>query len=149
MPEDAATRRVALMRYADQGYELPIPWPADGASRPPAAVFAAAHRTLYGFDLPEVAVGDRHAAPGGRRPLPAAAPVALPSAGAASPIGQQPLHLKDGTRDAALYERHALGAGTVLDGPAILLQLDATTVVPPGWQARVDASGALLLAKLD
>lgn len=39
------------MRYAEQGSELPIPWTG---LRVPGAAFAAAHQTLYGFDLPGV-----------------------------------------------------------------------------------------------
>jgi N-methylhydantoinase A len=35
--------------------------------------------------------------------------------------------------------------GQQLAGPAIIVQLDTTTVVPPGWQARVEPSGHLLL----
>ena len=42
------TAPVALMRYAGQGAELPVPW--RGLSHA-AADFAAAHRALYGFDL--------------------------------------------------------------------------------------------------
>ena len=37
-----------------------------------------------------------------------------------------------------IYERSAVPAGTVLDGPAIIDQLDSTTLVPPGWRAEVD-----------
>ncbi|HSM57173.1 MAG TPA: hydantoinase/oxoprolinase family protein [Candidatus Sulfomarinibacteraceae bacterium] len=43
------------------------------------------------------------------------------------------------------YERHGLKAGSLIAGPAILYQKDTTTVVPPNWTARVQASGNLIL----
>jgi N-methylhydantoinase A/oxoprolinase/acetone carboxylase beta subunit len=39
----------------------------------------------------------------------------------------------------ALYERERLTSGNIVVGPAIIVQLDSTTVVPPGWAASVDA----------
>jgi N-methylhydantoinase A len=45
----------------------------------------------------------------------------------------------------ALYERAALSVGQQIAGPAIIVQLDTTTIVPPGWQAHVEPSGHLLL----
>ncbi|MGG5821450.1 hydantoinase/oxoprolinase family protein [Falsiroseomonas sp. HW251] len=148
VPDEARSLTpLVLARYAGQGSELAVPW--HGSVAAAEADFAAAHRTLYGFDLPEGTPELVTLRLEARGRLPAAAPVTLPAGSGAAPIGRQPMHLKDGTRSAALYDRHALAAGTVLDGPAILLQLDATTVLPPGWQARVDASGALLLTRLE
>jgi N-methylhydantoinase A len=45
----------------------------------------------------------------------------------------------------AIYERDALSVGHQVAGPAIIVQLDTTSVVPPGWLARVEPSGHLLL----
>ena len=42
--------------------------------------------------------------------------------------------------DTAIYERDGIDIGAVVKGPAIIEQFDATTVVPPGWHARVDSS---------
>jgi len=47
--------------------------------------------------------------------------------------------------ETVVIARTALGAGDRLVGPAIVTQLDATTLVLPGWAAEVLASGALLL----
>ena len=38
-----------------------------------------------------------------------------------------------------------MAAGNRIAGPALVVQLDTTTVVPPGWQGEVDAYGNLLL----
>jgi N-methylhydantoinase A len=45
-----------------------------------------------------------------------------------------------------VYDRNGLSPGTDLAGPAIVEQLDSTTVVPPGWSLRVDTYGNLSLA---
>jgi N-methylhydantoinase A len=47
--------------------------------------------------------------------------------------------------DTALYDRAALPPGARIAGPAILLQMDTTTVVPPDWQAVVGPAGHILL----
>jgi N-methylhydantoinase A len=40
--------------------------------------------------------------------------------------------------DTPLYVRADLPAGATLSGPAVIDQLDSTTLVPPGWRAEVD-----------
>jgi len=135
-----------LIRYAGQGSELAVAWRGSVAAA--EADFAAAHKALFGFDLPEGVPELVTLRLEARGRLPAAS-ATLPGTGSgATPVGRQVMHLPDGPREAVLYERTSLGAGDVVEGPAILLQLDATTVVPLGWQARMDASGALLLEHL-
>jgi N-methylhydantoinase A len=46
-----------------------------------------------------------------------------------------------------LYERAKLPVGAQIDGPAILLQADSTTVVPPGQRARVIELGLLEIVR--
>jgi N-methylhydantoinase A len=55
----------------------------------------------------------------------------------------------DGARAtrSTLYERDRLDPGAVLTGPAIVEQFDATTAIPPGWHATVDAFRNLILSK--
>jgi N-methylhydantoinase A len=47
-------------------------------------------------------------------------------------------HERDGLVETPVYARSDLGAGTALEGPAVIEQLDSTTVIPPGWHAEVD-----------
>jgi len=49
--------------------------------------------------------------------------------------------------ETTLYERDRLPIGAMLDGPAIVEQFDATTVVPAGWQGAVDGFGNLILSR--
>jgi N-methylhydantoinase A len=76
------------------------------------------------------------AAPAAPRPLTAAAK------------GRRIVHL-DGQRsaEAMLYERDRLDVGSTIAGPAIVEQFDATTVIPPGWSARVDGYRNLILER--
>jgi N-methylhydantoinase A len=44
-----------------------------------------------------------------------------------------------------IYQRAEFRAGQLFDGPAIVEQLDSTTVIPPACQVHVEANGSLLL----
>lgn len=47
--------------------------------------------------------------------------------------------------EANLYDRHRIPAGSVLKGPAIVDQVDTTTIIPPGLTARVDETLNILI----
>lgn len=49
--------------------------------------------------------------------------------------------------DARLYARAQLGAGDRIEGPAVVEQIDTTTVVAPGFVAETDAFGVLTLSR--
>ena len=143
VPEaDRSTLEVALLRYAGQGGELAVPWGGGMA----AAVdgFVAAHRAQYGFvmaaavELVTLRVEATGALPDAVMPSLAAG--AMPAA-----VRHLPVHFAEDTVETPLYERAALPAGAVFAGPAILMQLDATTLIPPGWTAKVHRSAAVIL----
>jgi N-methylhydantoinase A len=142
-PADRKQARVALMRYHGQGGEVSVSW-VDDASGVEAA-FAAAHESLYGFKLesPIELVTLRIEATG-RMPAPQR-PVLLAGSGA-RPQGRHTVHFASGTTEVPIYGRATLGAGDRIDGPAIITQLDATTLVAPGWSGEVQPSGAILLS---
>ena len=136
--------RVALLRYQGQGAELAITWP--GSVEAARTAFAAAHQALNGFtldtavELVTLRVEAEASAPPPVRP-------ATPRGLGAEPIGRQIVHDSDGSIEALVYDRARLGAGDRFVGPAIVTQLDATTVVARGWQAEISASGALMLRR--
>jgi N-methylhydantoinase A len=144
---DAArsTTAMLLMRYAGQGSELAVAW--RGSLAEAARDFAAAHRALYGFDLPEGIPEPVTLRLEARGALPRAARASLPRGRGAREEGSTILHLPDGAQTAPVYARENLGAGDVIEGPAVVMQLDATTLVPPGWRGRVHAAGALILER--
>jgi N-methylhydantoinase A/oxoprolinase/acetone carboxylase beta subunit len=45
------------------------------------------------------------------------------------------------------YDRASLPVDVTISGPAVVFHLDTTTVVPPGWAVRAEASGNLILTK--
>ena len=45
----------------------------------------------------------------------------------------------------AFYQRGLLPVGQIIEGPAIILQTDTTTVVPPGSSIVADGSGNLII----
>ncbi len=48
---------------------------------------------------------------------------------------------------AAIWARAAMTPGVVVPGPAIVEQMDTTTLVEPGWTARTLDNGALLIER--
>ncbi len=147
--------RYADLRYAGQNSELTIPVAA-GALTPQrlAALqeaFAVEHEKTYGYrsaDEPVQIMALRLVARGlctePRVPTrlyiaPGATP-AGESGPAARPAYFGPEH---GWRETPLVGRGDLGGGGH-DGPLIVEEYDATTVVPPRWRASLDASGAIV-----
>ena len=110
------------------------------------ASFRAAHQELYGFVLeaPVELVTLRVEAVGH---LPAPVLPHLQPAAMPAPHATRAVHFPAGTLETPVIDRDALGAGTSFPGPAILTQLDATTLVPPGWTVTVHQSGALLVTR--
>ena len=53
----------------------------------------------------------------------------------------------DGYVDCPIYDRYRLAAGHMLTGPAIVVELDSTTVIHPGYRAEVDRFGNLILGE--
>src|SRR5690606_6544632 len=64
------------------------------------------------------------------------------------PVAVRRVWFAHGWTDTALYARATLTAGAALAGPAVIVEPNATTVVEPGWRARVDAAGNLLLERV-
>lgn len=64
--------------------------------------------------------------------------------------GKRHIRLHSGVQQAVVYDRLALAAGATIDaGPAIFEQADTTALMPPGWRAKVDASGTLVLTRIE
>ncbi len=153
-PAARRLHRSVDMRYAGQNYELPIPLPPGGFGQATLAAlaegFAEAHQRMYGFVAPEEPVqlvtfrveaigGVRQAV---LRPHPLSGPDAR---GALADERQVWLPEAGGAVSVPVYARERLAPGNLLAGPAIIEQMDSTTVVLPGMTARVDAYDNLIL----
>jgi N-methylhydantoinase A len=58
-------------------------------------------------------------------------------------LERRPVWFDDGWTDCPVYDRGAMAAGFGFEGPAIVEETGGTSVVPPGWQVEVLASGTL------
>ncbi len=58
--------------------------------------------------------------------------------GPAVEVGRAKVWLDGGWHEAALYQRSGMLAGQTFAGPAVIMQEDCTTIVPPGFTGHVD-----------
>ena len=156
-PDAVAYARIGDLRYVGQGYELKVAIP-DGPVEIAAMgqvldAFHAAHAAEYGHAFPQNPVEVVNLRVIGRGAMPRLAP------GQAAPGGSLDRALirhnatvfrVNGTLASyatAIYQRADLPVGQPFQGPAVILQKDTTTVVPPGWQAKVHPAGSLILTQ--
>jgi N-methylhydantoinase A len=154
-PERRRTERWVEMRYAGQNYELPVQVPDGRVTAGTVAqltkLFAAEHERMYGYSaddeavqivtfrlraIGEVARAELHRAPLGDAD-PAAAvrttrEVYLPESGGFTPC--------------PVYDRARLAPGHRVEGPAVIEQMDTTTLLLPGDVATVDGLRNLVVA---
>ena len=142
-------------RYVGQNYELRVPLAVHdlGAQAMDAvkAGFDAAHEQFYGFRQAQqeaecVTFRLRVSLAVARPEL--AGPAAAKRSAALSARARRNVFFESagGFVDCAVYARGDLRPDDVLPGPAIVEQMDTTTVLPPDFTARVDAVGNLRLA---
>jgi N-methylhydantoinase A len=62
------------------------------------------------------------------------------------PSARRRVWFEAGWLDTPIFERTSLRVGVTFDGPAIVEQLDSTTVVEPGDRVEVDALGNLIIS---
>ncbi len=131
------------MRYVGQAYELGIPAAGDFVES-----FHRAHERRYGYADPKrpteiVNVRAKLIGATPKPELPRQRPGAANAASAA--VGRRRTLFARRARTTLVYDRAKLRAGHRFAGPAIVTEYSATTVVPPGWRALVDAFCNLLL----
>ena len=145
--------RQVEMRYVGQSYELPIPL---GDSKVEDALermlrhFHEEHERAYGFAAPDEPVEFvtlRHTAVGSiAKPKLRELPKRSGDVNAARRAVRQVYFAEaGGFVDCPSYDRYQLAAGAVIEGPAIVEEMDSTTVIHPGFLAEVDRYGNLLI----
>lgn len=134
----------ALVRYAGNESTLNV---AFGTPEDMARRFAEAHRRHYGFELED------------RMLVVAALRVEARSAGEApswqgrsagpspSPLALREVWFDGGWKQTPFYRRADLACGFAVDGPAVLVEDTATTVVSPGWRAELGGEGELVMRR--
>jgi N-methylhydantoinase A len=147
--------RGADVRYVGQGYELRVLVPtgeidADALDAIFAA-FHAQHEAEYGHSFRQSAIEIVNVRVTGVGRMPKIGRPSVPHGGSfrESLIRRGSCAFRVGgkleTPETAFYRRDRLPLEQPFSGPAIVLQMDSTTVVPPGWRAVADSNGNLIL----
>jgi N-methylhydantoinase A len=130
-------------------FRLPLARPFDPAAL--IARFVETYRERFAVVLPAIPsrlVNVRTSVAGRRPPIDLASlgRPARPAADCAgAEIGRRPVWFEGAWIDTPIYDRACLPLGASFEGPMILEQMDATTVVDPGVRGVVDAAGNLIL----
>ena len=134
------------LRYAGTDTALQIPF---GPANEMRTAFEAAHQKLFGFITPEKnliaeTVSVEAAAPGTQIDEPEIPRRDSPL----DPIGTTKIFCAGAWMDAPIVDREHLAAEDVLAGPALIREANATTLIEPGWQAKVTTRNHLILKRI-
>jgi N-methylhydantoinase A len=140
------------LRYVGQNFELTLPCESGNTLEPAlertVQAFHERHREFYGYDMPgqPVEIVNLRLTVSAARPEP---PVERPAAGGnvvqALAETRSVWFADAGFVNTPVYKRSLLPPGTEFDGPLVVEQMDATTVVPPRTRFRTDAEGSIHL----
>ncbi len=147
--EHTTARRQLHLKYEGTDTAIPVDYATPAAM---ARAFAEAYQSRYGFTMPGKALivdtatievigasgenGARHS------------DVAARTTGAAQSVADVEAVMAGTSHRTPLYDRDDLRAGDVIDGPAIIRESVATTVVEPGWRASMTDRGDLVLDRV-
>jgi N-methylhydantoinase A len=139
------------MRYDGQGYDVTVridpDWFVQGKKSELKAEFHLAHKAAYGYNnqQSQVWLKELRAHVIGHLGKP------LISARAAESIGktasERLIRLRGAQVMARVVSRASLRGSGPLFGPAVIEQMDTTTIVPDGWKVEELESGAMVLSK--
>ena len=141
------------LRYAGQGYEIRTP--LDGLETSPMTAaglaqvqerFHELHQTLHGHSAQDQAIEAVSYRVRVRVPVPKQELPRIADRGTArAPDRGRRAITFDGRawHDAPVFWRDELTAAPIA-GPAVIEQFDSTTVLPPGWSARLDGFGNIV-----
>ena len=138
----------ASARYLGQNFEQDVVVPLDAAGDLVAILverFHRQHEATYGYRLGDAVVEIVNlTATALHRSAPT--PAVAIAAGAAEPITVRPVSFEAGSwLETPIYRRAALGAGSRIVGPAVVEEVDSTTIVFPGQVASTHEAGSMFL----
>jgi N-methylhydantoinase A len=135
--------RAADLRYVGQGFELRVNWNANVTAK-----FHALHQRSYGYADPardiEVVTLRVQAVARTSKPRERAAKLTRGD-GDQARMGAHQIFEEGRWRRGSLYDRARLRPGERIAGPAVIVELSATTYLPTGWLAAVDGFDNLFL----
>ena len=145
--ERIEVRHQADLLYRGQSHVFRVPLAECGTE--PSAIaeaFAALYRERFDIALPEMVpmlINLRTTVTGVRRRPDMQAPQS--DGGAAHPVATRDVWFAGAWHETRIYAREAIPPGAVIEGPAIIEQLDTTVPVDPGATAQADAFGNLVI----
>ena len=133
------------VRYQGQGYELNIPWQNASAL---AKDFHAAHQRRFGYRHHDKKIELVTLRLRASLPQPSCTLAAARLRQSANVDRRRAkVYFDQSPVMTSVLRRESLSPGFSASGPLIVTEYTATTVVPPGWQLKVDRSGALLISR--
>jgi N-methylhydantoinase A len=150
--EQVAIEHFLDLRYVGQSYEIVVPF-IDEVTKA-VTNFHAAHERRFGYNNPleRVQVVNVRIKARSRPTRPVLERKAKHRQATITPTAVRPVIFANHgitVQDTAVYAREALSPGVTFRGPAIVTQYDTTTVLPPGWQAEVDALGNIIARRAE
>lgn len=152
VPENEITSTFEVdVRYAGQAFEVPLTITADTLRSDGIdgilTRFDEEHRRLFTFNMetPHEIVNLRAVALGRSLDLPAAELPKGDGNPAAAKLRDHSLWMDGREQAGAIYDRAKLRQGDVIPGPAIVVEMDSTTLIETGCVATVDAVGNILI----
>ncbi|KWV94615.1 hydantoinase/oxoprolinase family protein [Erythrobacter sp. AP23] len=152
IPESHITSEFEVdVRYAGQAFEVPLTIDPETLRSEGIdgilARFDAEHRRLFTFnmDTPHEIVNLRAVALGEAPQLPAAELARGDGNADAAKIGDHTVWMDGKQQDAGIYHRAELKQGDTIPGPAIITEMDSTTLIETGCVATIDAVGNILI----
>ncbi|MCY3817290.1 MAG: hydantoinase/oxoprolinase family protein [Gammaproteobacteria bacterium] len=145
----------ADIRYHGQGLLLTVDFELDDLRQQGLNVigdrFDQMHEQLFTFALPEdKELVNLRAVSEGKPTVVRALRVAEGDASpAAAEMVSHEIYVDGGMQQAMLYDRSKLKAGNVITGPAIVLEMDSTTLILPAHEGQVDEYGNILITPSD
>ena len=152
VPEDEISCAFEIdVRYAGQAFEVPLTITPDALRAEGIAAilrrFDEEHHRLFTFnmDTPHEIVNLRAVALGRALDLPAAELPKGDGNPAAAKMRDHTLWMDGREQAAVIYDRAKLRQGDVIPGPAIVVEMDSTTLIESGCVATVDPVGNILI----
>ncbi|MEZ5603016.1 MAG: hydantoinase B/oxoprolinase family protein [Burkholderiaceae bacterium] len=146
-PEQSIRVRHRLhLRYEGTDTSLPVDAGDEAAMR---ERFEVAYRQRFAFLMPDRALVIESAVVEALGESGQGASLAPPGhrAGPLEPQARVRVFAAGAWHDTPLYRRERMIAGDTVDGPAVIAEATATTVVEPGWRAAMNARGDLVLER--
>jgi len=139
-------RRRLHLRYDGTDTALPVDAGDEASMR---AQFESAYRLRFAFLMPDRPLVIDSAVVEASGESGSGATLAPPGSreGVLGCETRVPVFAQGSWHDAPLYRRERMIAGDAVDGPAVIAEATATTVVEPGWRAAMTARGDLVLER--